>query len=301
MTKLLGHVALGLTFSSLGLWRLYNHIKLQFLRPNSSKSLPFYPTSKSKYLELFTLILVCSIFITSELFWGFRKQPLNPINNEEILPLNRLRHFEHATISLTFFTYAAFAVILDRIGSAHQYALTLFLEAIALGQYLLLIHFHSADHLGVESQYHFLLQIILLVSVITTLMAIGWSKSFLVSFVRFSSIFFHGVWLIFIGMMLWTPGFIPKGCFLNVEEEHEVVRCHGEETLHRAKSLVNLQFSWFLIGICVFSVSFYLVLGKIYGQDIGEYSTLIMSRKEDDSDDVELQLKKFEVGKHYST
>ncbi|GAY58143.1 hypothetical protein CUMW_184840 [Citrus unshiu] len=78
---------------------------------------------------------VSSIFIASELYWGFRI-PLH--NSDLIIPLNSFRHFEHATISLNFFTHAAFAIILDKIGSKAHYALTLFLEAIAFGQELLL-------------------------------------------------------------------------------------------------------------------------------------------------------------------
>ncbi|KAH9740741.1 proteinase inhibitor I4 serpin (DUF716) [Citrus sinensis] len=236
MTKLFGHVALGFTFSSLGLWRLFNNIKLHSLHPNSFTSPPWFPSKIIRHIELFSLMA-------------------------------------HATISLNFFTYAAFAIILDKIGSKAHYALTLFLEAIAFGQELLLIHFHSADHKGVESQYHLLLQIILLVSLITTLMTIGHPQNFLLSFVRSTSITFNGVWLIVTGFMLWTPALIPKGCFINLEEEHQVVRCLGDEDLLRAKSLVNLQFSWFLIAITVFSVSSYLVLDKIYDEKL-DYSTL---------------------------
>lgn len=111
-------------------------------------------------------------------------------------------------------------------------------------------------------------------------MTIGHTQNFLLSFVRSTSITFNGVWLIVTGFMLWTPALIPKGCFINLEEEHQVVRCLGDEALLRAKSLVNLQFSWFFIAITVFSVSFYLVLDKINDEKL-DYSTL--SRKEDDS------------------
>lgn len=260
MTKLFGHVALGFTFSSLGLWRLFNNIKLHSLHPNSFTSPPWFPSKIIRHIELFSLMAVSSIFIASELYWGFRI-PLH--NSDLIIPLNSFRHFEHATISLNFFTHAAFAIILDKIGSKAHYALTLFLEAIAFGQELLLILFH----------YHLLLQIILLVSLITTLMTIGHPQNFLLSFVRSTSITFNGVWLIVTGFMLWTPALIPKGCFINLEEEHQVVRCLGDEDLLRAKSLVNLQFSWFLIAITVFSVSSYLVLDKIYDEKL-DYSTL---------------------------
>lgn len=82
---------------------------------------------------------------------------------------------------------------------------------------------------------------------------------------------------------------------MHSEEGHHVVRCAGEESLHRAKSLVNLQFSWFLIGMAIFGLSLYLVLVKIYGQNV-EYFSLGLKEEEEeggeeDSYDVESQKK----------
>ncbi|KAK4753677.1 hypothetical protein SAY87_001781 [Trapa incisa] len=95
---------------------------------------------------------------------------------------------------------------------------------------------------------------------------------------------FQGIWLMIMGFMLWTPGLIPKGCFMNLEEGHLVVRCRSDEALHRAKSLVNIEFSWFLVCVTVFSVSVYLVLARIYGKDSFEYEAI-----RSESDDIELQ------------
>ncbi|KAK4748887.1 hypothetical protein SAY87_015473 [Trapa incisa] len=75
------------------------------------------------------------------------------------------------------------------------------------------------------------------------------------------------------GVMLWTPGLIPKGCFLNGEDGHFVVRCHDDEALHRAKVLVNIEFSSYVIGARVFSISIYLVLTKLHGGNV-EYLCL---------------------------
>ncbi|KAL5766886.1 hypothetical protein ACOSP7_017503 [Xanthoceras sorbifolium] len=302
MGSLIGHVLPGIAFIALGLWHLLNHIKLHSLQPNSYSSFPWFPTSKMRYLELSLIMLGSSISIAMELFGGpKRHQPLDP---DGTIPSNHLHNFEHATISLTFFTYAAFAILLDRIriiSSKTQHALTILIGSIAFAQELILFHLHSADHMGVEGQYHLLLQLVVLVSLTTTLLSIGHPRSFLVSFVRSSSILLQGVWFIVMGYMLWTPELMPKGCFLNFEVGHKVVRCHGEAALHRAKSLVNLQFSWFLVGITIVSVSLYLVLDRVYGKKV-EYSTLLMTavahEEEDDeeySDDVESQ-KKIKVG-----
>nr|GEU77912.1 transmembrane protein 45B-like [Tanacetum cinerariifolium] len=75
------------------------------------------------------------------------------------------------------------------------------------------------------------------------------------------------------GFMLWTRSLIPKGCFLNLEEGHHVVRCHGDEALERAKSLVNIQFSWYSIWVVIFAMTLYIAMHKIYERR-NEYQSL---------------------------
>jgi hypothetical protein len=76
------------------------------------------------------------------------------------------------------------------------------------------------------------------------------------------------------GLMLYTPGYEPKGCFAKLEGDQYMVRCSDEKALHRAISLVNLQFSWFLIGVPVFAMSFYLIMARFYGEKV-EYVSLV--------------------------
>ncbi|KAB2619752.1 transmembrane protein 45A-like [Pyrus ussuriensis x Pyrus communis] len=289
MGTLVGHVAPGFGFLLIGLWHLFNHIKLHLNQPNTYTAPSWFPTSKFKYLELFLIMGGSSASIAMELFIGPQKH--QPLDDDGTIPTNHLHNFEHSSISMTFLVYAAFAIVLDKISPKAQHGLTQLLGAIAFGQQLLLFHLHSADHMGPEGQYHMLLQLVVLVSLTTTLMGIGLPESFLVSFVRSLSIFFQGVWLMVMGFMLWTPDLMPKGCSMNLEEGHKVVRCHGDEALHRAKSLVNLQFSWFLLGVAIFGVSFYLVLVKVYGEKV-EYFSLTRLSEEDEEDpdhDVEYQ------------
>lgn len=292
MGTLIGHVAPGFGFLLIGLWHLFNHIKLHLHHPNSYTAPSWFPTSKFKYSELLLIMLGSSASVAMELFISPEKH--QPFDDDGTIPSYHLHNFEHALISMTFLVYAAFAIILDKLAPRAQHGLTQLLGAIAFGQQLLLFHLHSTDHMGPEGQYHLLLQIVILVSLTTTLMGIGLPKSFVVSFVRSLSVFFQGLWFIVMGIMLWTPGLIPKGCFLNYEEGHQVVRCQSKEAHHRAIALVNIQFSWFLIGIAVFGVAFYLVLVKIYGEKV-EYFSLGSDRDEEEGDDVESQ-KKSKVG-----
>ncbi|KAL9171660.1 hypothetical protein ABFS82_04G223100 [Erythranthe guttata] len=288
MGSLVGHVVPGFGFFIIGLWHLLNHTKLHALHPKSYTSSPWFPTSRIKYLELYLIILGCSMSISMELFIGpTRHQPLDP---DGTIPSNHLHNFEHSNISLTFLTYALLSILLDKLDPPAKTGLTHLLAAVAFGQQLLIFHLHSADHMGVEGRYHWLLQIAISMSLLTTLLGINYHKSFLNSFVRSTSVMLQGVWLMVMGFMLWTPSLIPKGCFMNLEEGHKVVRCHGEEALERAKSLVNIQFSWYVLGVTIFAVIVYLVMVKLYHEKI-EYQSLSKFVLDDDEDDVEAQKK----------
>ncbi|KAJ9153359.1 hypothetical protein P3X46_026807 [Hevea brasiliensis] len=292
MGSLIGHVLPGIAFLALGLWHLFNHIKLYSLHPNSYTSSPWFPTSKLRYLELFLIMAGSSISISMELFIGPRRH--QPVDPDGTIPSNHLKNFEHSSISMLFLVYASFAIILDRFKPKAQLGLTQLLGAVAFGQQLFLFHLHSTDHKGLEGQYRLLLQFIIVVSVTTTLMGIGLPRSFLVSFVRSVSIFFQGVWFIVMGYMLWTPEFLPKGCALYNDDDHLVIRCDSQEALHRGKSLVNIQFSWFLIGIAIFAISFYLSLFERLGKRVQYYSSLPkqFEEMEEECIDVESQKEK---------
>ncbi|KAJ0787450.1 hypothetical protein HanPI659440_Chr02g0090991 [Helianthus annuus] len=299
MGTLVGHVAPGFGFLVIGLWHLLNHIKLHVQNPKTYHSLPWFPSTKIRYLELFLIMVGCTMSIAMELVIGPDRH--QPFDTDGTIPSNHLHNFEHSFISLTFFVYAAFAIILDKFIPKAQYELTQLLASIAFGQQLLLFHLHSADHMGVEGQYHMLLQILILVSLITTLMGIGYKKNFVVSFIRSISIFFQGLWLMVMGFMLWTPSLIPKGCFLNLEEGHHVVRCHGDEALERAKSLVNIQFSWYLICVTIFAMSLYLAMHKMNEGRI-EYQSLTKydQYQEQLDQDIEAQKKTIKLGESKS-
>ncbi|CDY08230.1 BnaA05g13890D [Brassica napus] len=246
MGTLVGHVAPGFAFFVLGLWHLYNNIKLFCLHPNTFNSSPWFPTSKFRHLELYLIMLSSSASIAMELFIGPKKH--QPFDSDGTIPSNHLHNFEHSSISMSFLVYAVFALVLDQARpKAVSKELTILAAASAFAQQLLLFHHHSADHMGIEGQYHKLLQLVIFVSLLTTLMVMGY--------------------------MLWTPSLISKGCFLHEEKGHQVVRCSSDLALHRAKSLVNIEFSWFFVGNTIFVMSLYLILDGVYGENI-EYSSL---------------------------
>ncbi|CAL9111205.1 unnamed protein product [Musa textilis] len=290
MGTLVGHVAPGFGFLVIGLWHLVHHIRLYSINPNSYVAPPWFPSPLlGRHLELMLIMFGSVASISMDLFIG--PEAHQPFDADGTIPSNHLHNFEHASISLTFLIYAAFAVALDRAKLRNRDSLTQLLGAVAFSQQLLMFHLHSADHMGVEGQYHRLLQLVIVVSLATTLIGIGRPRSFLVSFVRSASIAFQGVWFIIMGYVLWTPSLIPKGCFMNMEVGHYVVRCRSDEALDRAKSLVNLQFSWCLAAMAVLSMLLYLFLIKIYPEE-PQYIPLVKDAVgEEDEEDLECHKK----------
>ncbi|GFP84265.1 hypothetical protein PHJA_000570200 [Phtheirospermum japonicum] len=279
-----GHVSLGLGFLILGLWHLFKSIKLHSLYPKSYSTQPWYPVSKLRHFEPITIMLVTTAFISTELFIG-RRRPISP---DGTILSRTLPHLEHSVIALSFFVYALFIFLFDKINinptSPARNGLLHFLQAIAFSQQLLVLHHHSTDHMGIEGQYHWLLQIVVFVSLITTVLAIVYPESFVNSFVRAFSVLFEGVWLIVTGVMLWTPGLMPNGCYMKPETGRVTVLCHGDHALDRAKALVNIQFGLYLTAFTVFSVSLYLVMIKYYPQEKVEYTPLTKIEKQDEGD-----------------
>ncbi|KAL1189180.1 hypothetical protein V5N11_032594 [Cardamine amara subsp. amara] len=295
MGTLVGHIVPGFFIFALGLWHLFNHIKLFSLHPKSYISPIWFPLYKLRYLEPLLIILGSSLSISVELFLGQNNhQPFDP--NDGTIPSNHLHNFEHSCISFAFITYAAFAIVFDKTRPMAHRALINLIASLAFAQQLFLFHFHSSHHTDVEGHYHLLLQLIVFVSLVTTLLGIALPSSFLVSFVRSLSIAFQGIWIVSMACMLWTPSLVPKGCFLHIEEGNHTIKCSSQKVLHRAVSLVNIQFSWFLVCVTIFAMWFYIFLQRIYDGKI-DYTELRTKESKDieimmtmvDSHDVESQ------------
>lgn len=285
MGTLIGHVAPGFGFLLIGLWHLFNNIKLFSLRPKSYRTRPWFPFPYPRRLELLLLAAGSSASIAMELFIGpARHQPLDP---DLSIPSNHLHNFEHASISFTFLLFSILAAALESSPAAEP--LTSLAAAAAFAQQLLLFHLHSSDHMGVEGQYHFLLQLVVAVSLLTTLLAIPFPRSFAFGFVRSASLAMQGIWFIVMGYALWTPALIPKGCFMNDEDGHFVVRCRSAAALHRAKSLANIEFSWLLAAVVGSCLLLYLALCRRYVKE-AEYAAVSKAGGYDgDSEDLDLE------------
>ncbi|KAF3435653.1 hypothetical protein FNV43_RR22744 [Rhamnella rubrinervis] len=204
------------------------------------------PPSKLKHLEL--------IFILSFSVFAFCMQILD-------FPFLRfafkLENFEHATMFVHLAVFAGFTLCAELTHSLQILSGVVgILVASVFGQELFLLHFHSADHVGLEGHYHWLLQVIVFVSLIAALAATCFPTSLPAALVLSNSVVFQGCWFINMGFMLWVPKFVPLGCILRSAEGSSpdmlgAVSCGSSENDLRARALANLQFSWILSGILI--------------------------------------------------
>ncbi|XP_022762806.1 transmembrane protein 45B isoform X2 [Durio zibethinus] len=253
MGTFVGHLVPGLALTLLGLWHTINNIRAYCLKGSSKFSVRFWypfngPLSRFRNLEL--------IFILSFSLVAIFMQVLD-------LPFLHfpfeLDSFEHASIFLHLAIFAGFTLSAELTQSSEILsAVPGILVTFVLGQELFLLHFHSADHVGLEGHYHWLLQLIVFVSLLAALAAIFLPTSFSTVLVLSISVVFQGCWFMNMGFMLWTPQFVPRGCVMQLAESssdsmHGAVTCSSQEADVRARALANLQFSWILSGILIFT------------------------------------------------
>nr|QGN65308.1 mitochondrial carrier protein [Oryza punctata] len=280
----IGHILPGAGFVAVGVWHLFNHIKLFSQRPDTYVAPVWFPVPGARYLELALIIAGSAVEFAMEMFVDH--STLLPFAADGSIPSDRLHNHEHAIICLSLVVYAGAALHLDRVRASARRALCLLLVAAVFAQELLVFHFHSTDHAGVEGQFHWLLQVVVAACLATALLGIGYPRSFAVSLVRSACIAFHGLWLAVIGAMVWVPSLVPKGCALVREDGRDTVRCHSKESLHRAKALANLQFGWYLSFMTVFVVALYLYVCNRYpAAEAAAYAPLRKVGDGDDDDD----------------
>ncbi|XP_059647739.1 uncharacterized protein LOC132294036 [Cornus florida] len=253
MGTLVGHLVPGLALALLGLWHTINTIRAYSLKGSANFVSRFWypfkgPLSNLKHLELISILSfsILTIFMQVLDFPFFRFS-------------FKLDNFEHASMFLHLAIFAAFALSAELTHSSEILSgVSGILAASVFGQELFLLHYHSTDHVGLEGHCHWLLQIIVFVSLVAALSAATFPTSFLVALVLSISVLFQGCWFLNMGFMLWVPEFVPQGCVVQFvdgssDSMHGAVMCKTDEAGLRARALANLQFSWILAGIWIFT------------------------------------------------
>ncbi|KAG8637632.1 hypothetical protein MANES_15G145500v8 [Manihot esculenta] len=253
MGTFIGHILPALALIFLGLWHTINTIRAYCLKGSTNFNVKFWypfhgPLSRLKHLELI-LILFFSVFAI-----------LMQLLDFPFLHLAfKLDNFEHATMFLHLAIFAGFTLCTEITHSSEILSvISGILASSVFGQELFLLHFHSTDHVGLEGHYHWLLQLSVFVSFVSALAVTSFPSSFPAALVLSISVVFQGCWFMIMGFVLWIPGFIPKGCAMQLPEAsnhgiHGAVTCGSIDADLRARALANLQFSWILAGILLFT------------------------------------------------
>lgn len=250
MGLFLAHMVQGLALSLLGLWHIINTIKSYLVKGPANFTIRFWYqfNSRFKHLELVSILSFSILAILMQIldFPNFKYA-------------FKLDNFEHATMFIHLALFAGFSLSNELTDSLELFSgFVGILVSSVFSQELFLLHFHSTDHVGLEGHYHWLLQLIVFVSLVSALAATIFPNSFNAAIVLSISIIFQGCWFINTGLMLWVPSFVPEGCVMNLgrgsgNEVLGAVTCGSKEADFRARGLANLQFSWILSAIMIFA------------------------------------------------
>lgn len=189
------------------------------------------------------------------------------LDAEGHIPVHMLAQFEHASMSLFFLLYALVALATEGGAGAWRplpFGFLHVLAACALGQEYLLFTFHSGDHMGVEGQYHTLLCIPIGLSLLAGLLELAFPRAFLLPLVRAAGFMLQGLLLVQTAFSVWVPSMIALHC---THTPDRGLWCEGEQWVHRAKALANLQFAWWCAALIVVTVLLFVFLRHTCGKE----------------------------------
>ncbi|KAL0908367.1 hypothetical protein M5K25_022857 [Dendrobium thyrsiflorum] len=242
MGTLTGHLLPGAAFTLLGLWHLVNTAASYRLSgPSTFSSRTWFPSPFIKHLELLLLLLLSLLSSTVLLFLSSSSSPSD---------------LEHASMFLHLFIYSSAALAADLLPSPSSSAIVGALAASAFAQELLLLHFHSIDHSGLEGHYHSLMEIVVATCLVSTAATVGFPASYVAAVVRSAAVALQGMWFVCMGLVLWGPErLLPAGCAVN---ERAVV-CADGGAAASAAAAANVQFSWMVAGVAAITAAICLV------------------------------------------
>lgn len=262
MGTFLGHLVPGLALAILGFWHTISTIRANYQNGTTKFGSRFwYPFKSSlptlQYIDLI-LVLSFSLFCVVIQFIEFPSLQLS----------FKLHNVEHATIFLHLTVFAGFTLLAE-ISSLPEilHGILGILVTSIFGQELFLLHYHSTDHVGLEGHYHWLLQLVVCISLTSALVVTCFPSCFPAALFLSISVIFQGVWFMNMGFNLWFPHFVPQGCVMQSSEGHEssvhgAIMCRTDEADLRARAMANLQFSWVLAAILILVAGISLIFAR---------------------------------------
>ncbi|XP_026426613.1 transmembrane protein 45B-like [Papaver somniferum] len=253
MGTFVGHIVPGLCLVLLGVWHMFNTIiEYSFKGRTTFTSKFWYPFNCPffKLLKYSELILIFTFSVFAAII-QILDYPHFQFSFEFI-------NLEHMTIFLHLALYSGFTLAGELTNSPEMLSgIVGILASSVFGQELFLLHYHSADRIGLEGHYHWLLQVIVFFTFISAVGMTSYPGSFKLSALLSVLVVLQGCWFINMGFMLWAPSFVPTGCNVNWIKHgngiHGVVTCMTDAARVRAAAVANLQFSWILGGILTFT------------------------------------------------
>lgn len=262
MWTFLGHVIPGLALALLGFWHTISTIRANYQNGTTKFRSRFWypfrsPLPTLRHIDLI-LVLSFSVFCVLIQFIDFPSLHLS----------FKLHNIEHATMFLHLTVFACFTLLAD-ISDLHEilHGILGILATSIFGQELFLLHYHSTDHVGLEGHYHWLLQLVVFISLMSALVVTCFSSCFPAAIVLSISVIFQGVWFMNMGFNLWFPHFIPQGCVMqstggHESSEHGAIMCQTDEADLRARAMANLQFSWVFAAILILVAGISLMFAR---------------------------------------
>lgn len=227
MGTLVGHIVPGLALVLLGIWHTMNTVSDFYLKGSANFVSSFWypfksPLFKLKHLELLS-ILSFSVFA---IFMQVMDYPFLHFSF-------KLDNFEHVTMFIHLAIFSGFTLCAELTHSSGNLSGVFgILASSVFGQEFFLLHYHSADHVGLEGHYHWLLQVIVFGSLVSSLSTTSFPSSFPAALVLAISVVFQGCWFLNMGFMLWFPKFVPQGCVVDLDDSknmHGAVMCLTRE------------------------------------------------------------------------
>ncbi|XP_055808045.1 uncharacterized protein LOC129876594 [Solanum dulcamara] len=262
MGTFLGHLVPGLALALLGFWHTISTIRANYQNGTTKFRSRFWYPFKSPLPTLhhidLILVLSFSLFCIVIQFIDFPSLHLS----------FKLHNIEHATMFLHLTVYAGFTLLAE-ISNLHEilHGILGILATSIFGQELFLLHYHSTDHVGLEGHYHWLLQLVVCIALMSALVVTCFPYCFPAALVLSISVIFQGVWFINMGFNLWFPHFVPQGCVMQSSEDHEssvhgAIMCQTDEADIRARAMANLQFSWVIAAILILVAGISLMFAR---------------------------------------
>ncbi|XP_004248750.1 uncharacterized protein [Solanum lycopersicum] len=264
MGTFLGHLVPGLALALLGFWHTISTIRANYHNGTTKfKSRFWYPFKATPFptLQHIDLILVLSFSLFCIVIQFIDLPSLH-------LSL-KLHNIEHATMFLHLTVFAGFTLLAE-ISNLHEilHGILGILAMSIFGQELFLLHYHSTDHVGLEGHYHWLLQLVVCIALISAVVVTCFPSCFPAALVLSISVIFQGVWFMNMGFSLWFPHFVPQGCVMQSSEGpenssvHGAIMCQTDEADTRARAMANLQFSWVIAAILILVSGISLMFAK---------------------------------------